>query len=167
MFLHKFLHNKSFVSLAFLVLASFTFAAAQENSAKQKTSEKSSKKEKKDSKSKTSDANKNVTAEQVAESAVVIYGGLGGRENLKQIRKTAFERGKISVTNSEGVTEQANYERRILRGDTLEKERIRFDQEFPSAKYALVFASDKIFGLYNDSVFTPRENASKSFENQI
>ena len=31
----------------------------------------------------------------------------------------------------------------------------------------MIFNDDKIFGIYNDSVFTPREDASKTFENQI
>jgi len=126
------------------------------------------KKEKADTKPAALDLSKEATtAEQVAESAIVIYGGLGGRQNLNQIRKTAVERGKISVKNADGKTENASYERWILRGDNLEKERIRFDQEFPSAKYALVYNNDKIFGIFNNSVFTPREDASKSFENQI
>ena len=115
----------------------------------------------------TAELSKNATAEQIAESTVYIYGGLGGRDLLKQIRKSTIERGKISVVNLEGRTEQANYQRLVLRGDSLDKERIRFDQEFPSAKYALVYNSDKIFGVFNDSVFTPREDALKAFQNQI
>ena len=113
------------------------------------------------------DAAKALTAEQVAESAIVIYGGLGGRQNINQIRKTTLERGKISVVNADGKTEQANYERLVARADNLDKERIRVDQEFPNAKFALIYNGDKIFGLYNDSVFTPREDASKGFGNQI
>ena len=113
------------------------------------------------------DTEKGATAEQVAESAIVIYGGLGGRQNINQIRKTTLERGKMSIVDGDGKTEQANYERLILRADNLNKEHIRIDQEFPNAKYALIYNGDKIFGIYNDSVFTPREDASKRFENQI
>jgi len=54
-----------------------------------------------------------------------------------------------------------------LRGDSLDKERIRFDQEFPNAKFSLVYKDNKIFGIFNDSVFQPREDAAKAFENQI
>jgi len=36
-----------------------------------------------------------VTAEGVAESTIIIYGGLGGRKTLDQIRKTTIERGKV------------------------------------------------------------------------
>ena len=141
--------------------------SAQEATDKSKaeTTEKKDKKQK--NKQPANDLTKGATAEQVAESTVYFYGGLGGREYLKQIRKTTIERGKITVTNAEGKTEQANYERLILRGDSLDKERIRFDQEYPSAKFALVYNNDKVFGIFNEAVFTPREDATKAFQNQI
>lgn len=107
------------------------------------------------------------TAEQVAELAIFIYGLGGGRSILNQIRKTTIERGKISVTGADGKTDQASYQRFIIRAETLRKEKIRLDQEFPGARYSLVFADEKIYGIYNNSVFTPREDASKGFENQI
>jgi hypothetical protein len=151
------LRLKPFLLLAFLILTSLSIVSAQE------TADKGKKKEKQNNKSQ-SDASKNPTAEQVAESTILIY---GNRANLNQIRKTTVERGKISIVNAEGKTEQANYGRLIVRSDNLEKDRIRFDQEFPSAKYALIFNNNKIFGLYNDAVFAPREDASKAFENQI
>ena len=113
------------------------------------------------------DAAKTATAEQVAESVIFIYGLGGGRATLNQIRKTALERGKISVTNPEGRTDQATYQRWTQRAETLTKEKIRLDQEFPKGSYALVFNDEKIFGIVDNSVFTPTENASKAFENQI
>ena len=155
-----FLRFQNFVLFVFLVLAGVSVSLAQESE---------DKKEKTDNKSTAvTDLSKGATtAEQVAESAIIIYGGLGGRQNLNQIRKTSVERGKISIKNADGKTENANYERWILRGDSLDKERIRFDREFPNAKYALIYNNDKIFGIFNDSVFAPREDASKAFENQI
>ncbi len=172
-----FLRFKFFIFFAFLTLCCGTAATvrAQQPSSSPPpppavtatNSGKSAKKEKQDRKQKAADAAKNLTAEQVAESTVLVYGGFGGRDTLNQIRKTSLERGKISVLNAEGKTEQANYERWIMRAATLDKERIRFDQEFPGARYALIFNDAKIFGMYNDSVFTPREDASKAFENQI
>ena len=113
------------------------------------------------------DASKPVTAEQIAESTIFIYGAGGGRVILNQIRKTGIERGKISLTNAEGRTDQATYQRFTQRADTLNKEKIRLDQEFPNARYSLVFNDEKIFGIVDESVFTPREDASKAFENQI
>lgn len=113
------------------------------------------------------DAIKNPTADQLAETSIFLYGLGGGRATLNQIRKTAIERGRISVANAEGKMEQATYQRFTTRGDTLSKEKIRLDQEFPTARYSLVFADEKIFGIFNDEVFTPREDASRSFQNQI
>ena len=116
---------------------------------------------------KSQNSNANLTAEQVAESAVLIYGFPGGRDTLNQIRKTTIERGKIITFSADGQTDQANYQRWILRGGNLDKEKIRFDQELPNAKYALVYDGAKLFGVYNDSVFDPREDAAKSFQHQV
>lgn len=113
------------------------------------------------------DAIKNPTADQLAETSIFLYGLGGGRAILNQIRKTAIERGRISVANAEGKMEQATYQRFTTRGETLNKEKIRLDQEFPTARYSLVFADEKIFGIFNDQVFTPREDASRAFQNQI
>ncbi|MEO7673394.1 MAG: hypothetical protein ABIU09_04870 [Pyrinomonadaceae bacterium] len=113
------------------------------------------------------EAIKNPTADQLAETSIYLYGLGGGRATLNQIRKTAIERGRISVANAEGKMEQATYQRFTTRGDTVNKEKIRLDQEFPTARYSLVFAGEKIFGIFNDTVFTPREDASRAFQNQI
>jgi hypothetical protein len=113
------------------------------------------------------DAAKNPTAEVVAESVIFIYGLGGGRATLNQIRKTALERGKLSVVNAEGKTESATYQRWTQRAETLSKEKIRLDQQYPTANYALVFNEEKIFGIVDDQVFTPRDDASRAFENQI
>ena len=160
------------VLFAFLILAGVSMTSAQElkpdatGKAKPAATPKVDKKEKKENRE-TNGLPKNATAEQVAEYVVFVYGGLGGRDSLKQIRKSTIERGSIKVFNAEGKTEQATYEKLVLRGDNLDKERVRFDQSFPAAKYALVYNNDKIFGVFNDSVFTPRADATKAFENQI
>lgn len=86
---------------------------------------------------------------------------------LNQIRKTAVERGRTSVLNGEGRMEQASYQKWTARGDTLTKEKIRVDQEFPSARYSLVYSDEKTFGIFNDQMFTPRDDASRAFQNQI
>ncbi|HVF47941.1 MAG TPA: hypothetical protein VNA17_10280 [Pyrinomonadaceae bacterium] len=104
------------------------------------------------------------TAEQVVETAIFFY---GSRPLMSQIRKTTLERGTVSASNAEGNLERANYQRFIIRADTLSKEKIRLDQELPTARYSLVFNDSKIFGIYNNNVFTPRDDAAKSFENQI
>jgi hypothetical protein len=110
-----------------------------------------------------------LTAEQVAETSIVFAYTFpaAGRPLLNQIRKTTFERGKSTYTAADGKVEQASYQRFIIRGEALGKEKIRLDQEFPSARYSLVFNEEKIYGVYNNTVFTPRDDASKVFENQI
>jgi len=107
------------------------------------------------------------TAEAVAESAIIIYGGLGGRKTLDQIRKTSIERGKMSLVNAQGQTEQVNYVSAAVRGENLDKEKIRIDQEYPSIKYSLIYSDAKTFGLYNEAIFTPRGDATQQFENRI
>lgn len=139
--------------------------AAETSSAAQKGSNK--KKDEKKSGNSAKDNTKPITGEQVVESSLFIYGLGGGRATLSQIRKTAQEKGKITVTDTDGKSEQASYSRWTQRGDTLAKEKIRLEQEFPSARYSLVFNDSKIFGIFNDSVFTPREDASRAFENQV
>lgn len=110
---------------------------------------------------------KNLNAEQIAELAIIYYGLPGGRATLNQIRKTTSERGRTTLTNADGGTTAVNYHRFVIRGESLDKEKIRLDQEFPSATYSLVQNDDKIYGVYNNTVFTPREDAVKVFENQI
>ena len=135
--------------------------------AKTKDTKKDTKSDKNASLIRTAKDTKTVTADQIAESMIFVYGLGGGRQILNQIRKTAIERGKISYTTAAGRTDQATYQRFTQRAETLNKEKIRLDQDFPNAKYSLVFNDEKIFGILDDSVFTPREDASKAFENQI
>ena len=154
---------KVFTITAFLFLASVSLAAQVKV---EKNPTPTPEKKKQENKKQSAEL-KNATAEQIAESAIFIYGALGGRDYLKQIRKTTVERGKLNTFSADGKTELANYEIQILRGDSLDKERIRIDQETPSSKYALVYSNDKIFGVFNDTVFEPRADAAKSFQNQI
>ena len=151
----------------FLVYASFGQNAADPKEEKKAASGSSSKEEKKASASVSPKDVKNLNAEQVVESTIFIYGAGGGRSVLNQIRKTAIERGKISITTPEGRTDQATYHRWTQRAETLNKEKIRLDQEFPNSAYSLIFNDERIFGIVDNSVFTPREDASRAFENQI
>lgn len=107
----------------------------------------------------------NFTVEQIAESVVFIYGGGGGRAVLDQIRKTTFERGKTNAMNAEGRMENANYQRWMIRGENSAKDKIRLEQDFPSARYSLVYDGERVFGIFNEASFTPREDAARTFEN--
>ena len=110
-----------------------------------------------------SDDAKNPTAEQIAEGAILIY---GSRPVLDQIRRNGVERGRITRFATDGKTEESTYERRFVRGENLEKDKIRLDQKLPSVEYSLIYGSGKIWGLINGATFTPREDAAASFLSQ-
>ncbi len=113
------------------------------------------------------DGTKVFTAEQIADSAIFIYGFGGGRTLLDQIRKTTTERGKSIRTNADGKVENISYSRYILRGSSLEKDKVRLDQEFPNARYSLVKNEDVVFGVVNNTTFVPSDEAAKRFEDSI
>ena len=113
------------------------------------------------------EALKNPTAEQVVESSIVIYAYPGGREKMKQIRKTEMERGKLVRTGPDGQVTNANYQRWAMRGEAAGKEKVRLDQELPTATYSVVQNDEKIFGIFNDSTFALREDAAVTFQDRI
>ncbi|HLM00089.1 MAG TPA: hypothetical protein VK400_03475, partial [Pyrinomonadaceae bacterium] len=117
-----FSHFKTFGLLVSLCLASVLFIAGQENKPQQQQlqPDKKPKKEEKP-KQQTNDLSKLATAETVAESTILVYGGLVGRQNLQQIRRTTVEVGRTAVTGADGKIEQIPYTKRVLRGENLEK----------------------------------------------
>jgi len=106
------------------------------------------------------------TAEQVAETVILIYGGGGGRPVLDQIRRNGVERGKLTRTASDGRVEEADYEQRFVRGASATKDKIRIDQKMPTMEYALVFNEGQVWGIINGSSFTPRQDATAEFRSQ-
>jgi hypothetical protein len=79
---------------------------------------------------------KNFTAEQIAESSIFLY---GSRPVLAQIRRNGIERGRICKPTCEaGKTEEAVYERRFVRGESMDKDKIRLDQKMPTLEYSLI-----------------------------
>lgn len=106
------------------------------------------------------------TAEQVAETVILIYGGGGGRAVLGQIRRNGVERGKVTRTATDGRIEEVSYEQRFVRGETAGKDKIRVDQKMPTMEYALVFNEGRIWGLINGSAFTPRQEVTAEFRSQ-
>ena len=103
------------------------------------------------------------TAEQIVESVILMY---GTRPALDHIRRNGVERGKIIRYNAEGNPEEANYERRFIRGADLSKDKIRLDQKMSTMEYSLIFGEGKLFGLINGAAFTPRQDAMTSFISQ-
>jgi hypothetical protein len=105
----------------------------------------------------------NVTAEQVVESVIFFY---GTRPGLEQIRRNGIERGRVTRFPTEGNPEESNYERRFIRGESLEKDKVRLDQKMPSMEYSLIYRDGKLWGVINGTPFTPREDAATNFISQ-
>ena len=116
-----------------------------------------------DTKQNTKQSETKFTAEQVVESVILIY---GTRPALEQIRRNGVERGRITRYTNEGNTEETAYERRFVRGESLEKDKIRLDQKLPTMEYSLIFGEGKLWGLINGAAFTPRQDAMASFLSQ-
>jgi hypothetical protein len=109
---------------------------------------------------------KNPTAEQIAETVILIYGGGGGRAVLGQIRRNGVERGKLTRTASDGRIEESSYEQRFVRGETANKDKIRLDQKMPTMEYAIVFDAGQIWGIINGTAFTPKQEAAAELISQ-
>jgi len=103
------------------------------------------------------------TAEQIVESVILVY---GTRPALEHIRRNGIERGKITRFNTDGNAEEANYEWRFVRGENLDKDKIRLDQKLPTMEYSLIFEGGKLWGIINGAAFTPRQDATASFISQ-
>lgn len=108
---------------------------------------------------------KNFTAEEIAESVVFIY---GTRPLLEQIRRNGVERGRICKPGCElqGKTEEASYERRFVRGENYEKDKVRLDQKMPTIEYSLIYGEGRLFGIINGAAFIPRQDAADTFNLQ-
>jgi hypothetical protein len=109
-------------------------------------------KEQKKAASKNDD--KNPTAEQVAETVVLVY---GARERLAQIRRSGIERGRLMRTTDDGRNEEIAYELSFKRGATFDKDKMRLDQRKPTQEYSLFFNEGRIWGVVKGATFTPRQ----------
>lgn len=105
------------------------------------------------------------TAEQVVESAIIIY---GSRPLLQQIRRNGMERGRVCKPTCEvpGKAEEATYERRFVRGENSEKDRVRLDQKMPTIEYSLIYGDGRLWGIINGAAFTPRADTANTFLSQ-
>jgi hypothetical protein len=128
-----------------------------------KQDKKEAEKPKQDSEKPKQDSKEKFTAEQIVESVIFLY---GTRPGLEQIRRNGVERGKITRYPAEGNPDEADYERRFVRGENLDKDKIRLDQKLPTMEYSLIFDDGKLWGLINGAAFTPRQDATTSFISQ-
>jgi len=100
------------------------------------------------------------TAEQVGELVIIYF---GQRPVLQQVRRTGIERGAISRAKEGGGTDEITYERRFMRGDSWDKDKIRVDQKTPSVEFSLLFNEGRLSGIINGVSFTPREDVQNEF----
>jgi hypothetical protein len=107
---------------------------------------------------------KNLTAEQVVETVIFFY---GTRPGLTQVRRNGFEHGKVTSVRDDGRTEDSTYERRFIRGASMDKDKVRLDQKTPTLEYSLVYGDGKTWGFLNGSAFTPRAEAANEFLSQM
>lgn len=104
---------------------------------------------------------KTFTGEQVVETAIYYY---GSRPLLSSIRRNGVERGRICKPSCEaGKVEEATYERRFVRGESMDKDKVRLDQKMPTLEYSLIYGSGRLWGLINGASFTPRQDAADTF----
>lgn len=105
----------------------------------------------------------NPTAEQIAESVVFIY---GTRPVMEQIRRNGVEIGRVTRALEDGRTEEISYQQRFVRGADSTKDKIRLEQKSPTVEYALVFNEGKIWGVINNTPFTPRQETETDFRSR-
>jgi hypothetical protein len=106
---------------------------------------------------------KTPTGEQVAEFVIAIYGNSYGRAMLNQVRRTGIERGRTTRVGAENRTEEVTYEQRFIRGESFAKDKLRLDQKTPTVEFSLVYNEGNIFGIINNTPFTPRVEATTNF----
>lgn len=109
------------------------------------------------------DLKNNPTGEQVAEFVIAIYGNSYGRAMLNQVRRTGIERGRTTRVGAENRTEEVTYEQRFIRGENFAKDKLRLDQKTPTVEYSLVYNEGAIFGIINNTPFTPRTEHTTNF----
>jgi hypothetical protein len=156
---------RSFTAFVFVCTLSST-AFGQATSTAQKpapTPEKPAVTPQATSSDKKSNDKSSFSAEQIAESAIFIY---GSRPVLEQIRRNGIERGRVTRLMTDGRTEEAVYERRFVRGENSEKDKVRLDQKLPSMEYSLIYGEGRLWGMINGSAFIPRQDTAKTFLSQ-
>jgi len=135
----------------------------QQDAKSKDTKQQNAKQENKEAEKPPQGSKDKFTAEQIVESVIFLY---GTRPGLEQIRRYGVERGKITRYPTDGNPDEANYERRFVRGENLDKDKIRLDQKLPTMEYSLIFDDGKLWGLINGAAFTPRQDATASFISQ-
>jgi hypothetical protein len=145
---------RRFFAAALLAALAAAPAAAQAPAAAPQDKDKDKKEQPKPVEDARQSKGKSYTAEQIAETVVLVF---GSRQGMAQIRRTGVERGTITRTAEDGREESFNYTRTFKRGDDYDKDKIRLDQRLPSVEYSLIYSDGKVTGLLRGTPFTPRE----------
>ncbi|MEO6392424.1 MAG: hypothetical protein ABIP75_11270 [Pyrinomonadaceae bacterium] len=103
------------------------------------------------------------TADQIVEAVILVN---GSREVFNQIRRFGLERGKRVLTQSDGRLIDATYELRFKRGETTEKDQTRLDLLKP-VPYSMIYANNESWGMLNGTLFSPRPELVKNFQDQM
>ncbi|MFL6257164.1 MAG: hypothetical protein ACJ74T_19315 [Pyrinomonadaceae bacterium] len=141
-------------ALSALFVAATGTLAAVPAAAQDKAPKAEEKPKKKEEPKRPAKGEQNISAESVAETVVLVY---GSRAGLQQIRRTGVERGRIIRTGQDGRPEEITYERTFKRGETYEKDKIRFDQHLSSLQYSLVLNEGHVMGILRGTPFTPKQ----------
>ncbi len=104
-----------------------------------------------------------LTGEGLIEAVIIVYAGFQTQERLDQVRKTTAERGRSTLIGAGDREETITYERFIIRAEKFSDEKMRLNQNFPNARFALVYDGSRHFGIFNESEFVPREDAIVAF----
>lgn len=141
-------------ALAASLTAGAAVSAAEAGGAQEAGAQAGEKPKKEEEPRRATKGDKAVTAEQIAETVVLVY---GSRAGLQQIRRTGVERGRITRTGGDGRPEEITYERVFKRGDTFDKDKIRLDQRLSAIEYSLIYNDGRVTGLLRGTPFTPRQ----------
>lgn len=106
-----------------------------------------------------------LSGEGLAQAVIIVYAGFQSPDRLEQVRKTTAERGRATFLDPNGKEETITYERFIIRAEKFGEEKMRLNQNFPNARFALVYDGSRHFGIFNDAEFVPREDAIAAFRN--
>lgn len=147
-----------------LLITLFSFSSVFAQNIAEKTNNNTDKKEQEVKPTLSKDETEGI---RIAETAILVYSGLRGREGIAQIRKTTVEVGEMTMQGADGNPVKIDYQRRILRGDSSGAEKVRLDQKFPNVEYALVYDGNKVFGLINNVEFSPRQDSVKAFQDIV
>ena len=142
----------SLSALLFAAAGAHAFAQEKDSKANEKPKKEESKKE--EPPKRPAKGEQNVNADQIAETVVLVY---GTRSGLAQIRRTGVERGRITRPGQDGRPEEIAYELTFKRGETYEKDKIRFDQHLSSLDYSLVYNDGRVTGILRGTPFTPKQ----------